>query len=138
MPACRRSRACRGTPDPEQAAPARAPREASREGSGLRPAEKGPASPESRVLRSSTQGRPGGLRREGESARRSRGPSDRRSAGQGVWKARHPGDAGGGGHRQVYPGPAVRVQKTGDMQSLGRVNGERTNSSGWRMGENTR
>lgn len=81
MPACRRSRACRGTPDPEQAAPAWAPREASREGSGLRPAEKGPASPESRVLRSSTQGKPGGLRREGESARRSRGPSDRRSAG---------------------------------------------------------
>lgn len=81
MPACRGSRACRGTPDPEQAAPARAPREASSEGSGLRPAEKGPAGPESRVLRSSTPGRPAGLRREGESAPRSRGPSDRRSAG---------------------------------------------------------
>lgn len=68
-------------PGPEQAAPARSPREASREGSGLRPAEKGPAGPESGVLRSSTQGRPGRLRREGESAPRSRGPSDRSSAG---------------------------------------------------------
>lgn len=104
MPACRGSRACRGTPDPEQAAPARAPREASSEGSGLRPAEKGPAGPESRVLRSSTQSRPGGLRREGESAPRSRGPSDRRSAGQGVWKARHPGDAGGAATGRCTPG----------------------------------
>lgn len=51
---------CQHAPTPGLSAiPARAPREANREGRGLRPAKKGLAGPESRVQTSSTQGRPG-------------------------------------------------------------------------------
>lgn len=97
-------------------------------------AEKRPAGPEV-GLRAGTQGMHGGAE-EGGSAPRSRGPSDHRCAGQGVWKAPHPGVAGGGRNRQVYPGPAVRVQKMDRKLavSLGRVNGrkDKVDSVVWR------